>query len=60
MRIGTLRDGNTVRPALIEDDRVFRLDDILGAMGGVSVTVPDAADAAAALALPELAAASTG
>ena len=49
-----------MRPALIEDDRVFRLDDILGAMGGVSVTVPDAADAAAVLALPELAAASTG
>ncbi len=57
MRIGTLRDGETARPALIDGDRAFRLDDILGAMGGIPVGVPDEADAAAVLALPEVAAA---
>ena len=54
MRIGTLRDGALTLPALIEGERAYRLDDVLGAMGGVPVTVPDGADAATILAGPAL------
>jgi 2,4-didehydro-3-deoxy-L-rhamnonate hydrolase len=54
MRIGTLRDGAATLPALIEGERAYRLDDVLGAMGGVPVAVPDGADAATILALPAL------
>ncbi len=57
MRIGTLRDGTAHLPALIEGERAYRLDDVLGAMGGVPVVVPDGADAATVLATPALAAA---
>jgi 2-keto-4-pentenoate hydratase/2-oxohepta-3-ene-1,7-dioic acid hydratase in catechol pathway len=55
MKIGTIRDGATRLPALIDGDRAYRLDDLLGAMGGVPVTVPDGADAASVLATRELA-----
>ncbi len=55
MKIGTLRDGAAHLPALIEGDRAYRLDDILGAMGGVPVVIPDGADAATILATPALA-----
>jgi 2-keto-4-pentenoate hydratase/2-oxohepta-3-ene-1,7-dioic acid hydratase in catechol pathway len=58
MKIGTLRDGSATLPALIEGERAYRLDDVLGAMGGVPVAVPDGADAATILATPALAAAS--
>ncbi len=54
MRIGTLRDGATTLPALIAGERAYRLDDVLGAMGGVPVAVPDGADAASVLASPAL------
>ena len=54
MRIGTLRDGAATLPALIEGERAYRLDDVLGAMGGVPVAVPDGADAATILAGPAL------
>jgi 2-keto-4-pentenoate hydratase/2-oxohepta-3-ene-1,7-dioic acid hydratase in catechol pathway len=54
MRIGTLRDGAATLPALIEGERAYRLDDVLGAMGGVPVAVPDGADAATILASPAL------
>ena len=57
MKIGTLRDGDAYLPAVIEGDRAYRLDDVLGAMGGVPVVVPDGADAATILATPALAAA---
>jgi 2-keto-4-pentenoate hydratase/2-oxohepta-3-ene-1,7-dioic acid hydratase in catechol pathway len=57
MKIGTLRDGAATLPALIVGERAYRLDDVLGAMGGVPVTVPDGADAASVLATPALAAA---
>ncbi|HEY6470712.1 MAG TPA: fumarylacetoacetate hydrolase family protein [Candidatus Dormibacteraeota bacterium] len=57
MKIGTLRDGAAHLPALIEGDRAYRLDDVLGAMGGVPVVIPDGADAATVLATPALAAA---
>jgi 2-keto-4-pentenoate hydratase/2-oxohepta-3-ene-1,7-dioic acid hydratase in catechol pathway len=57
MKIGTLRDGGAILPALIEGERAYRLDDVLGAMGGVPVAVPDGADAARILATPALAAA---
>ena len=57
MKIGTLRDGNATLPALIEGERAYRLDDVLGAMGGVPVAVPEGADAATILATPALAAA---
>jgi 2-keto-4-pentenoate hydratase/2-oxohepta-3-ene-1,7-dioic acid hydratase in catechol pathway len=57
MKIGTLRDGGATLPALIEGERAYRLDDVLGAMGGVPVAVPDGADAATILATPALAAA---
>jgi 2-keto-4-pentenoate hydratase/2-oxohepta-3-ene-1,7-dioic acid hydratase in catechol pathway len=57
MKIGTLRDGSATLPALIEGERAYRLDDVLGAMGGVPVVVPDGADAATVLASPGLAAA---
>jgi 2-keto-4-pentenoate hydratase/2-oxohepta-3-ene-1,7-dioic acid hydratase in catechol pathway len=57
MKIGTLRDGAATLPALIDGERAYRLDDVLGAMGGVPVAVPDRADAATVLAIPELAAA---
>lgn len=46
MNIGTIRDGATHLPCLIDGDRAYRLDDLLGAMGGVPVAVPDGADAA--------------
>ena len=46
MNVGSIRDGAAHLPALIEGDRAYRLDDLLGAMGGVPVTVPDDADAA--------------
>src|SRR5580700_10316758 len=52
MKIGTLRDGAATLPALIEGERAYRLDDVLGAMGGVPVAVPDGADAATILASP--------
>ena len=55
MKIGTLRDGTAHLPALIEGERAYRLDDVLGAMGGVPVVVPDGADAATILATPALA-----
>lgn len=55
MNVGTIRDGAAHLPALIEGDRAYRLDDLLGAMGGVPVTVPEGADAAAVLAVRELA-----
>jgi 2-keto-4-pentenoate hydratase/2-oxohepta-3-ene-1,7-dioic acid hydratase in catechol pathway len=55
MRIGTLRDGSANIPALIDGERAYRLDDVLGAMGGVPVVVPDGADAATILATPALA-----
>jgi 2-keto-4-pentenoate hydratase/2-oxohepta-3-ene-1,7-dioic acid hydratase in catechol pathway len=55
MKIGTLRDGSATLPALIEGERAYRLDDVLGAMGGVPVAVPDGADAATVLATPALA-----
>jgi 2,4-didehydro-3-deoxy-L-rhamnonate hydrolase len=55
MKIGTLRDGTANLPALIEGERAYRLDDVLGAMGGVPVVVPDGADAATILATPALA-----
>jgi 2-keto-4-pentenoate hydratase/2-oxohepta-3-ene-1,7-dioic acid hydratase in catechol pathway len=55
MRIGTIRDGTDFLPALIEGDRAYRLDDILGAMGGVPVAVPDGTDAATVLATRKLA-----
>jgi 2-keto-4-pentenoate hydratase/2-oxohepta-3-ene-1,7-dioic acid hydratase in catechol pathway len=54
VRIGTLRDGATTLPALIAGERAYRLDDVLGAMGGVPVAVPDGADAASVLASPAL------
>ncbi len=54
MRIGTLRDGAATLPALIEGERAYRLDDVLGAMGGGLVAVPDGADAATILASPAL------
>ena len=54
MRIGTLRDGAANLPALIEGERAYRLDDVLGAMGGVPVAVPGGADAATILATPAL------
>ncbi|MGA7989297.1 MAG: fumarylacetoacetate hydrolase family protein [Candidatus Dormiibacterota bacterium] len=57
MRIGTLRDGAATLPALIEGGRAYRLDDVLGAMGGVPVAIPDGADAATILAGPALRAA---
>ena len=57
MRIGTIRDGIELLPALIEGDRAYRLDDVLGAMGGAPVAVPDGADAATVLATRKLAAA---
>jgi 2-keto-4-pentenoate hydratase/2-oxohepta-3-ene-1,7-dioic acid hydratase in catechol pathway len=57
MKIGTLRDGSAHLPAIIEGERAYRLDDVLGAMGGVPVAVPDGADAATILATPALAAA---
>jgi 2-keto-4-pentenoate hydratase/2-oxohepta-3-ene-1,7-dioic acid hydratase in catechol pathway len=57
MKIGTLRDGSATLPALIAGERAYRLDDVLGAMGGVPVAVPDGADAATVLATPALAAA---
>jgi 2-keto-4-pentenoate hydratase/2-oxohepta-3-ene-1,7-dioic acid hydratase in catechol pathway len=57
MKIGTLRDGGATLPALIEGERAYRLDDVLGAMGGVPVAVPEGADAATILATPALAAA---
>ena len=41
MKIGTIRDGAAPRPAIVEGDRAYRLDDLLRAMGGVPVTVPD-------------------
>ena len=55
VKIGTIRDGTTSLPALIDGDRAYRLDDLLGALGGVPVTVPDGADAASVLASRELA-----
>jgi 2,4-didehydro-3-deoxy-L-rhamnonate hydrolase len=55
MKIGTLRDGIANLPALIDGERAYRLDDVLGAMGGVPVVVPDGADAATVLATPALA-----
>jgi len=55
MRIGTIRDGTEFLPALIEGDRAYRLDDILGAMGGAPVAVPDGTDAATVLATRKLA-----
>ncbi len=55
MKIGTLRDGTAHLPALIEGERAYRLDDVLGAMGGVAVAVPDGADAATVLATPAFA-----
>jgi 2-keto-4-pentenoate hydratase/2-oxohepta-3-ene-1,7-dioic acid hydratase in catechol pathway len=55
MKIGTLRDGTANLPALVEGERAYRLDDVLGAMGGVPVVVPDGADAATILATPALA-----
>jgi 2-keto-4-pentenoate hydratase/2-oxohepta-3-ene-1,7-dioic acid hydratase in catechol pathway len=55
MRIGTLRDGAATLPALIEGERAYRLDDVLGAMGGVPAVVPEGADAATVLASRELA-----
>jgi len=57
MKIGTLRDGTAYLPALIEGERAYRLDDVLGALGGVPVVVPDGADAATVLATAALAAA---
>ncbi|HUZ68672.1 MAG TPA: fumarylacetoacetate hydrolase family protein [Candidatus Saccharimonadales bacterium] len=57
MKIGTLRDGTRNLPALIHGERAYRLDDVLGAMGGVPVVIPDGADAATILATPALAAA---
>jgi 2-keto-4-pentenoate hydratase/2-oxohepta-3-ene-1,7-dioic acid hydratase in catechol pathway len=57
MKIGTLRDGSATLPALIEGERAYRLDDVLGAMGGVPVAVPEGADAATILGTPALAAA---
>ena len=55
MRIGTVRDGTEFLPALIEDDRAYRLDDVLGAMGGAPVAVPYGTDAATVLATRTLA-----
>jgi 2-keto-4-pentenoate hydratase/2-oxohepta-3-ene-1,7-dioic acid hydratase in catechol pathway len=55
MRIGTIRDGTELLPALIEGDRAYRLDDILGAMGGAPVAVPSGTDAAMVLATRKLA-----
>jgi 2-keto-4-pentenoate hydratase/2-oxohepta-3-ene-1,7-dioic acid hydratase in catechol pathway len=55
MRIGTIRHGAVFLPALVDGDRAYRLDDVLGAMGGVPVAVPDGADAATVLATRELA-----
>ena len=55
MRIGTVRDGTEFLPALIEDDRAYRLDDVLGAMGGAPVAVPHGTDAATVLATRTLA-----
>jgi 2-keto-4-pentenoate hydratase/2-oxohepta-3-ene-1,7-dioic acid hydratase in catechol pathway len=55
VNVGTIRDGAAHPPALIEGDRAYRLDDLLGAMGGVPVTVPEGADASAVLAIRELA-----
>ncbi len=55
MNIGTIRDGAALLPALIDGDRAYPLDDVLGAMGGVPVAMPDGADAAAVLAIRELA-----
>jgi 2-keto-4-pentenoate hydratase/2-oxohepta-3-ene-1,7-dioic acid hydratase in catechol pathway len=55
MRIGTIRDGTEFLPALIEGDRAYRLDDVLGAMGGAPVAVPDGTDAATVLATRKLA-----
>jgi 2-keto-4-pentenoate hydratase/2-oxohepta-3-ene-1,7-dioic acid hydratase in catechol pathway len=55
VKIGTLRDGTANLPAVIEGERAYRLDDVLGAMGGVPVAVPDGADAATILATPALA-----
>ncbi len=57
MRIGTIRDGIGLLPALIEGDRAYRLDDVLGATGGAPVAVPDGTDAATVLATRKLAAA---
>jgi 2-keto-4-pentenoate hydratase/2-oxohepta-3-ene-1,7-dioic acid hydratase in catechol pathway len=57
MKIGTLRDGTANLPALVHGERAYRLDDVLGAMGGVPVVIPDGADAATILATPALAAA---
>lgn len=54
MKIGTIRNGAAPRPAIVEGDRAYRLDDLLGAMGVVPVTVPDGADAATVLATREL------
>jgi len=54
MKIGAIRNGSAPVPALIEGDRAYRLDDILGAMGGVPVSVPEGADAATVLAVREL------
>jgi 2-keto-4-pentenoate hydratase/2-oxohepta-3-ene-1,7-dioic acid hydratase in catechol pathway len=55
VRIGSVRDGAAPLPAIIEGDRAYRLDDLLGAMGGVPVSVPEGADAATVLAVRELA-----
>ncbi len=55
MKIGTLRDGANPLPALIEGDRAYRLDDVLGAMGGIPVVVSDGADAGTVLSSRELA-----
>lgn len=55
MKIGTRRDGANPLPALIEGDRAYRLDDVLGAMGGIPVVVHDGADAGTVLATRELA-----
>jgi 2-keto-4-pentenoate hydratase/2-oxohepta-3-ene-1,7-dioic acid hydratase in catechol pathway len=54
MKIGTVRDGTAPLPAIVEGDRAYRLDDLLGAMGGVPVSVPQGADAATVLAVREL------
>jgi 2-keto-4-pentenoate hydratase/2-oxohepta-3-ene-1,7-dioic acid hydratase in catechol pathway len=55
VKIGAVRDGATPLPALIEGDRAYRLDDLLGAMGGVPIAVPDGADAGTVLATRVLA-----
>jgi 2-keto-4-pentenoate hydratase/2-oxohepta-3-ene-1,7-dioic acid hydratase in catechol pathway len=55
VKIGTVRDGTALVPAIVEGDRAYRLDDLLGAMGGVPVSVPEGADAATVLAVRELA-----